>query len=363
MTRVLFVTNGHGEASIAQRIAAELRRGCSVATDHFALVGRGLGGGAFADVGPQAAMPSGGLVAMGNVAAFSADLRAGFPALFGRQLAFAAGARARYRIVVAVGDVYALLFALLLRRPAVFVGTAKSVYVAPYGPVERRLLRRARRVFVRDAATAAHLQARGVAAESPGNVIADLLATDERVDWGTATERIVLLPGSRERAYADAARLADVARRLARNAPASAVRLSIAPGLDPSRFASVLAGDPPISGWAGDIGALLADATLALGQAGTANEAAAACGVPVVAFEFDGAPRSAWYRMRQARLLGDALAIVPGDPREATEAIAALLADPQRRARMARAGRERMGGRGGAAAIAAAVAALAAAAR
>jgi hypothetical protein len=63
--------------------------------------------------------------------------------------------------------------------------------------------------------------------------------------------------------------------------------------------------------------------------------------------------------MRQARLLGDALAIVPGEPERAAEAVASLLADDARRARMVRAGRERMGERGGAAAIAQAVAALA----
>jgi hypothetical protein len=62
--------------------------------------------------------------------------------------------------------------------------------------------------------------------------------------------------------------------------------------------------------------------------------------------------------MRQAKLLGDALILVPGDPERAAQAIIALLADPARRAQMAAVGRQRMGGRGGAAAIARAVAAL-----
>jgi len=361
MSRILFVTNGHGEASIAKRIAREARALAALATDHFALVGRGLGDASFNDVGPQAVMPSGGLVAMGNVRAFAADVRAGFFGLAGRQVGFAIGARDRYAAAVAVGDVYALLFALLTGRPVVYVGTAKSVYVAPYGAVERRVLRRAKRIFVRDAATAAALRARGVPAEAPGNVIADLLETPERVDWQAATQRIALLPGSRERAYADAGRLADVARRVARRVPGAVAVMSIAPGLDPARFAPVLAGDPPIGGWSGDFGALLADATIALGQAGTANEAAAACGIPVVAFDIDeGRRKPAWYRMRQAGLLGDALAVVPGDPEAAADAVAALIGDEARRARMAQAGRERMGQRGGAAAIARAIVALAA---
>jgi hypothetical protein len=355
MTAVLFVTNGHGEAAIAGRIAGELRGRGDFATDHFALVGSGHGDGAFIDVGPQAAMPSGGLVAMGNVRAFAADVRAGFFGLAARQYAFLSAARARYAAVVAVGDAYALLFARVARRPTIFVGTAKSVHVAPYGPVERRLLRTARRIFVRDPATAAFLRRHGVAAEAPGNVIVDLLATAARVDWHGAVERIALLPGSRARAYDDAVRLAAVARLVARRVPGTAAVMSIAPGLDAARFAPALSGSPPIAAWRDDLGALFAAATLALGQAGTANEAAAACGVPVVAFEFDGARKSAWYRMRQTRLLGDALAVVPGDPERAADAIVALLGDPVRRAHMARVGRERMGEGGGAAAIAQAV--------
>jgi tetraacyldisaccharide 4'-kinase len=358
MTPILFVTNGHGEASIAGRIAQELRTRGEFATDHFALVGSGHGDRAFVDVGPQTAMPSGGLVAMGNVRAFAADVRAGFFGLAARQYAFLSGTRGRYAAVVAVGDTYALLFARIARGPTLFVGTAKSVYVAPYGPLERRILRTAQRIFVRDPATAEFLRRHGVAAEAPGNVIVDLLATGARVDWHGAPERIALLPGSRARAYDDALRLAAVARLVARRVPGSAAVMSIAPGLEAARFERALIGEPPIAAWRDDLGALFADATLALGQAGTANEAAAACGVPVVAFEFDGARKSAWYRMRQTRLLGDALAVVPGEADRAAEAIAALLRDPARRAHMARVGRERMGAGGGAAAIAGAIAAL-----
>ncbi len=355
---ILFVTNGHGEAAIAKRIAVELRGLGDFATDHFALVGTEHGDANFRDVGPQRRMPSGGLVAMGNVRALAADIRAGFLGHLARQLRFIRTLRRRYAVVVAVGDVYALAIARLARRPTAFVGTAKSIYVAPYGPFERRLLRGARRVFVRDAPTADYLRARGVDAEAPGNVIADLLTTSARVRWPAGAERIALLPGSRTRAYADAVRLADVARRVVARTPGCAAMMSIAPGLDATRFAPALAGDPPIGVWGDDLGALFADATIALGQAGTANEAAAACGVPVVAFEFDGARKSAWYRDRQARLLGEALAVVPGDPDRAADAIAAILADPGRRERMARVGRERMGERGGAAAIARAIAAL-----
>ena len=357
MNAVLFVSNGHGEASIATRIAADVRALApgTLRTDHFALVGAGRGSAGFLDVGPQRAMPSGGLVAMGNVRAFAADVRAGFFSLLARQLAFLRSARARYAAIVAVGDAYALLLARTARLPIVFVGTAKSAYVAPYGPLERRLLRSARAVFVRDRATAEALCAFGIDAHAPGNVIVDLLDDRASVDWGDARFRIAVLPGSRERAYADAARLIAVVRELAAQRSDIAATVSIAPGLDPMRFAPLLLGTPPIAAWRGDLGGLLRGATLALGQAGTANEAAAASGVPVVALELADDRKSAWYRMRQARLLGDALVVIPGEPRAGAAALAALLGDAARRERMAAVGRERMGGAGGARAIAQAI--------
>jgi len=80
--RALFVTNGHGEASIAERIAEAVHAADpALEVDHFPLVGEGLGGEAMHEVGPRRTMPSGGLVAMGNVRAFARDLGAGFAAL------------------------------------------------------------------------------------------------------------------------------------------------------------------------------------------------------------------------------------------------------------------------------------------
>jgi len=362
VTRVLFVTNGHGEAAIGARIAADVRALVPLATEHFPLVGESAAGPEFPAVGPRRTMPSGGLVAMGNVRAFARDLGAGWLRLFGEQLGYLRTAASDAAVVVAVGDAYACALARLAGRPLVFVGTAKSVYVTGYGPAERSILRGATRVFVRDLPTAVDLRAHGVVADAPGNVIVDLLATAERFPWREPV-RLALLPGSRERAYADGERLASLAASLAARVPGLEAALSIAPGLDPAGFAPALGRSPVIRPWTGAIGAILAGATLAIGQAGTANEAAAANGVPVVALELEADPRDGWYRKRQVGLLGEALAVVPGDVPAAAAAVAALLADAPRRAAMAAAGRARMGGPGGSAAVARAVAELLGAAR
>jgi uncharacterized protein (TIGR03492 family) len=367
----LFVSNGHGEISIAERIARELRGlmpGGEL--DHLALVGTAPAG-ILRPVGPQRAMPSGGLVAMGNVRALARDVRAGFVRLLFGQLAFLRREGRRYDALVAVGDVYALGLSLAAGVRTVFVGTAKSVYVAPYGPFERRVLARAVRVFVRDRATAERLRGEGVPAEAPGNVIADLVGDSAPAAPG---EWIGVLPGSRQEAYGDGVRLARVVRALGALAPVEAL-FSVAPRLEPQRFATAFAGDgwtvtgagelgpfeardggARLVAWRGEIGPLLRASRLVLGQAGTANEAAAASGVPIVALVEEGP--EPWYRMRQRRLLGDAVKAVPADPAAAAAAVTALLADGAELARMGTIGRERMGGPGGAAAIAAAVRAL-----
>jgi uncharacterized protein (TIGR03492 family) len=380
---VLFVSNGHGESAIADRIARELRTFLPfpAALDHLSLVGVPRAGAALTVVGPNRAMPSGGLVAMGNLRALARDLHAGLAGLVLRQIAFLRGQGPRYRCAVAVGDVYALLLARLTRRPTVFVGTAKSVYVAAYGPFERMLLRGAARVFVRDDETAKRLRAQGVAAEAPGNTIVDLLDDSPAPPVELAgNDWIGILPGSRDTAYADAVRLARVVRALGALLPETRALLSIAPALDAERVAQALAedgwrvasadsiasvpfrataGSVRLIAWHGSLGTLLHASRLVLGQAGTANEQAAAIGLPVVALDFDevpgGARRSAaerWYRMRQRGLLGDALALVPPAPERAAAAIAELLADDPRIERMRSAGRRRMGAPGGSRSIA-----------
>lgn len=374
MKRVLFVSNGHGEEAIASRIASELPRE-SYACDHLALVGEFGHPSVMTDVGPRRTMPSGGLIAMGNVRNIARDVRGGLIGLTFAQLAFLRRIRGTYDCVVAVGDAFALFMSLLARVPAVFVGTAKSVYLAPYGPVEERLIARARSVFVRDDATARRLESHGLRAQA-ANVITDLHRSEEEAAFPRYDPFFALFPGSREAAYADAVFLTRVAARLLRDRPGGGAALSIAPGLHVDEFAQRLvaagfriagrddAREPfvvrdgereIVRAYRGDIGALISRATLVLGQAGTANEAAAAAGVPVVAFDLQGEKKSAWYRMRQSALLGDALFVADGNADAACAQIDALLGDAARMRAMSETGRERMGAPGGARRIASAI--------
>lgn len=378
MSRALFVSNGHGEIAIAARIAGEIR---GIACDHLALVGgEHAVGGALHDVGPRKGMPSGGLIAMGNVRNIARDVSSGLLAHTFAQLKFLRGSRGAYEAAVAVGDVFALIMTLQVRaRATIFVGTAKSVHHAKYGALERRIIAKSQRVFVRDEATAASLRAHGIDAQ-PANVIVDLYAGDAPAIDTRFSPRLAIFPGSREAAYADAAALCAIVRELGTRSPQLGAVLSIAPSLDPQRMVqtlrasgwrvderddalqpfSLFSGEREIvRAWRGPLGSMLDGAQLVLGQAGTANEAAAAAGIPVVAYEPSSGGKRAWYRARQAGLLGGALLIIEGSVRDAADAVGALLDDAPRRARMGEIGRERMGPPGGAATIARAVEAFA----
>jgi uncharacterized protein (TIGR03492 family) len=328
-------------------------------------------------------MPSGGLIARGNVGNLLRDLRAGLLPLVASQRRFLRRVRGSYAVAVAVGDVYALAMTLHARSSTVFVGTAKSVSVARYGAFEERILARAKACFVRDEATADALRRHGLLVEPSANVIVDLFAPDDdaAVDAATAgfATMLALFPGSRVSAYDDAVFLLHVLREIAGSRADVGAVLSIARGLDAGRFAAdaqrsgwhvsresvdcvpfslSLHGRTLVRAWTGSPASLLKGAALVLGQAGTANEGAAAAGVPVVAFARDRATKARWYRRRQQGLLGDALAVIAGSAVEAARGVCDILNDPARRRQMSETGRARLGAGGASRRIADRIASL-----
>jgi len=388
--RVLLVSNGYGEMAIAGYIARAIAAARPDARiEHLPLVGTPPVAAWPPTVGPRADMPSGGLVAFWNLRNIARDLGAGLIGLSLRQFAFLLGRRDD--VVVAVGDIFCLAAcSLFARRPTIFVATAKSEYVARHSALECAIARRAREVFARDAATAQALNARGVRAAWAGNVMMDgLTATGAALPGGTNSVRIGVLPGSRVDAADNAAaavrRLAIVAALIRQRGRRVQAYVSLAPTVTlDALLAGLLRGGVAVAPTgAGDgviavattesldvavirgaFGDLLRSSEIVLGQAGTGNEQAVGLGVPVVsaADSLPGDPdRVSWYRMRQQRLLGDALLVLPAHDDEAfARGIVALIDDAPRREAMARAGRERMGGAGAAARIAQAVLAVAA---
>ncbi len=377
---MLLVSNGFGEAAIAAYIAqATVALAPQARIEHLPLVAGAPSEAWPPAIGPQATMPSGGLVAYWNLRNLAADVRAGLISLTLRQIRFLRNQQSR-DIIVAVGDVYCLSLSLMARRPTIFVATAKSDYVAAHSPIELAIARRARTVFARDETTAASMRAAGVNARYAGNVMMDGLAP-QGVDLTVQPDalHVAVLPGSRSDAPQAAAdmviRLREIAARLqerGRNvqafvsvassvdvqATAAAIRAAgvelARPGGDSGILATGSRANLSITLIRGAFGDLLDASDIVLGQAGTANEQAAGLGRPVVAAAQPGeAPnKMAWYRMRQKRLLEDALLVLPADPPTFASEVIALLDDPQRLHHMTDVGRKRMGSAGGAAAVA-----------
>lgn len=384
--RILLVSNGFGEIAILETIARAIRQqdpGAELA--HMPLVGRLRPDAWPLPVGPQRQMPSGGLVTNWNFRNIAKDLRAGLVSATIAQFAYLLGRRKHHDAVVAVGDVYCLTACMLFARlPALFVATAKSEYVAPHSGLECRIAARARLVFARDRATADALAKRGVRARYSGNAMMDAVASAEMaLPVQDEAMRIAVLPGSRSDASANASaairRLKKIAAKSAK--PVQAF-IAAAPSADADALIAATASEGvPLARTGAQTGIVARGATgalevlltreafaavlragdIVLGQAGTANEQAAGLGKPVVAAADPGETPVGvgWYRMRQQKLLGDALLVLPADDDAFAEEVLRLYGDPARMAAMGAAGRQRMGDAGASPQIAAAILAVA----
>jgi uncharacterized protein (TIGR03492 family) len=370
MKRLLVLSNGAGEDAIAAKILARLPtevRDCVLCCP---LVGPGKAlEGHHELAGPRVLPPSEGLFRE-SISLVVQDLWQGVLAGHFRQLAFLRRERSRFGLVVAVGDLFPVLWAGLAGlRPLLFVGTAKSVYHHPYSLPERLMLRHfCDTTIVRDQATAERLSKQSVSARWLGNAMMDeVTPTGRPLPLGAEGPVITLLPGSRKEAPEVLPfQLEALAELRSRFGPLQAA-VAAAPGSLPDDLSAACTQQ----GWAlhscpgegalgllerdslsvpilqGRLGDLLARSSVALGQAGTANEQAAGAGVPVVAYNPRGEKGLRWYRKRQKGLLGDAVKIVPQKLESVVEELASLLADPTERERRGQIGRERMGPSGG----------------
>ena len=410
-SRLLVLSNGHGEDLIALRLIEALQRRHShgrsaetVAVVVLPLVGEG---GAFAEaeaqgllqrVGPRRTLPSGGFSNQ-SLAGLLADLGAGLGGLSWRQWRLVRRWGQSGAPVLAVGDLLPLLLAWGAGGRFGFIGTPKSDFTwasptpagwddspladayhrakgSEWDPWEWALMRsdRCRLVAVRDRFTARGLRRHGVAALAPGNPMMDGLPRRPLPDWLVGRRRLVLLPGSRlPEALRNLARLLEALPR----DPAEATTVLLTTGARPTavELAEPLAAagfrpqpPPPGSGAAaawgrGRLDLLLAPGGFAawagwgevgLATAGTACEQLVGLGVPALSLPGPGPQFQAGFARRQSRLLGGAVQPCR-DAAELGQRLAARRADGAERRRLGAIGRRRMGPAGGSERLAALV--------
>ncbi|MDR3471323.1 MAG: hypothetical protein P4M09_06495 [Devosia sp.] len=361
--RVLFVSNGYGEDSIAAEIIRRLPKG--VIAEAYPTIGDGH---AFrsvcAVVGPRAQMASQG---WRNVkGSMLRDLLSGGAATILPGLQFARRVREHYDRVVVVGDIVGIAGGFLAgASDIVYLDVYKTGFGRRYWPIERWLIGKTAAVtFCRSDRLAAQLRAAGLDARCVGNVMMDTISYG---DYDVAARRshacaVALLPGSRQ-FTAESFALQVEALALVPPAQRPDIFLAIADNVSLAALAkgAGLVVKGPMTGEAGDAGGLVGGgltihvargatgnliegADVVLSQAGTATIQALGLGRPVLTFI---KPRDRRSRFRdESALFGEARTVVAADAERIADAVGRLLGDPAERVRLGAIGRERIGGPG-----------------
>lgn len=370
MTRLLLVSNGHGEDVIAATLARRLRAaGCELAAVPLVGRGRAYDAAGVEVLGPRDEHPSGGYLLSGPRALLG-DLRAGWLGSTRARWRALRAAAGRSAGCVVVGDWYALTSAWANARvPVFYLPSAISVLAwppdapahrAPFGPWERRLMARAAAVYPRDEATARWLQERTVpGVDYLGNPMLDAIDGDAAV--AIPSPYLLLLPGTRGDAGFSLPRMLEACRRL-RDEPAAVVAWAGAdapPQADGWALATTGAPRGVIAHYrhadgtevavaADAYATLVAGARAALSTSGTAAEQCAGLGIPIVGFVTPGPQYRETFARAQRRALGDALTLTSSAPEALAAAVRRALHDAGARERAKVAGRRAMGVPGGA---------------
>ena len=397
-TRLLVLSNGHGEDLIALRVVcALLEQRPELELEVLPLVGEGQAfaadeaAGRLRRVGPRQRLPSGGFSNQ-SLRGLLSDLAAGVLGLSWRQWRLVRAWGKRGDPVLAIGDLLPLLMAWGAGGPFGFIGTPKSDFTwaspppadwpsspwdqladryhrckgSEWDPWEWALMRRqrCRLVAVRDRLTTRGLRRHGVQALAPGNPMMDGFEPGA----ASAGSRVLLLPGSRmPEALGNAERLLQALAALVHqhSGPLTGLlatgsrpsadelapllqRVGFQPApLEAARAAAcwqrgplqLLIGPGCFSRWA-------PGATAGLATAGTATEQLVGLGIPAVSIPGPGPQFKAGFARRQSRLLGGS--VLPcRTPLQAAERLAVLLREPELRQRLGTIGRNRMGPAGG----------------
>lgn len=394
--RLLCLSNGHGEDTIALRILQALQQQPECPTiEALPIVGEGHAyrNAGIPLIGSVKLMPSGGFVYMDN-RQLMRDLQGGLAQLTIAQLKAIRSWAQQDGFVLAVGDIVPMLFAWISGAPFAFVATAKSEYYLRdetgwlprnswwddrlerstgciFQPWERWLMTRpnCKAVFPRDRMTAKILKRFGVPAFDLGNPMMDGLSTDSAIDESQFS--IALIPGSRTpEAYANfEIILQSIEGLIGQFERPIHFLAAIAPGLDINELHDLLLtyrwqpldSNTYTTGFGtkqvtltlmiGRFAECIQTAEIAIAMAGTATEQFVGLGKPAIAIPGAGPQFTPAFAEAQTRLLGNSLTLVE-QPQQVTSAMRSILSDPDRLSAIALNGRHRMGEPGAAARIA-----------
>jgi hypothetical protein len=339
-TRLLIISNGHGEDSIAAEIARRLP--VSVSAEAYPTLGDGR---AYENiipiVGPRAHLPSEGWRNTKNSVA--RDVMGGGISTVWPGLRFIRAARGKYDRVMVVGDMMGVYGAWITgHRGIVYVDVYKTGFGSAYLGLDKWIMRTtARTVFCRSEKLARSLDEAGINARAAGNVMMD---TIPRANGMTLPRRrglaLTILPGSRGHALDN---FALQAKALALVPPEIRpdLFLAVAGSVDEAALRERAAGLEITYLPGRALGDMLATSDFVLSQAGTATIQAIGLGRPAITFR-TAEDRPSRFR-QESQLFGDGRLAVEAEPQAIAAAITTLATDPGERLRRAAVGRERIG--------------------
>lgn len=326
--KILIISNGHGEDSIAVTLIKEIKKS-KIACDilPMALVGNGS---AYKEVDLQPLlinkpMPSGGFIR--SFSALCKDIFAGLIGQILKQKQCIKKHGKDVDICIAVGDIFCLWMGSSLKTTVYFLPTAKSDTFMPHSAFECWFMKKKTQVvFARDEKTATSLKKSGCNAQYLGNPMMDNLFSDRTVTTLNKNECLITIcPGSREEAYKNCAFCVELIDAITQDHPHIKACIAKSKQLNFDTLEEVTnskirnekthsllirknKNDIIVSD---DFLACINQANLVIGLAGTANEQALYIGKTVIAFEGFG-PQSSLKRFQEQQvLMGRKLIIVP----------------------------------------------------
>jgi uncharacterized protein (TIGR03492 family) len=383
--RLLCLSNGHGEDTIAIRILQALKNRPDCPTiEALPIVGEGhvYQKAGIPLIGSVKVMPSGGFIYQDS-RQLARDIQGGLVQLTLSQIkAVRSWAKQdKDSFILAVGDIVPMLFAWSSGVSFAFVGTAKSNYYIQdeqgelsrkswwedrierstrciYQPWDRWLMKRpqCKAVFPRDRITTTALQRYKVPAFDLGNPMMDGLQWD-----GTASKTgltMTLIPGSRPpEVYENWELIVRSLKSVIQTMQCPIEFLSaIVPGLDIEIFQKSLltdrwqqfdektftSGSATLRLMPGQFAECIQRADAAIALAGTATEQFIGLGKPAIIIPGKGPQFTPAFAEAQTRLLGNSVILVE-KPEQVGEILRSQLEDSEQLSAIAKNGKRRMG--------------------
>ncbi|MBD1842017.1 hypothetical protein H6F89_01045 [Cyanobacteria bacterium FACHB-63] len=383
--RLLCLSNGHGEDTIAIRILQALQQKSDCKIEALPIVGEGYAyrNANIPVIGSVKVMPSGGFIYMDNKQLVR-DIQGGLVKLTLEQIKAAKNWAKEDGLILAVGDIVPMLFAWMSRAPFAFVATARSQYYIQdekgelprkswwddrlerstgciYHPLDRWLMKRpqCKAVFPRDRLTAQILKRFDVPAFDLGNPMMDGLEWSGSETFEGLT--VALIPGSRPpECFANWELMLQAIDHMSDLKQPVQFLSAIAPGIDLDQLHELLVryrwrstdsntyvnrygeNQVTLKLMPGRFAECIQRSEIAIAMAGTATEQFIGLGKPALIMPGAGPQFTPAFAEAQTRLLGASVTLV-SHPSQMNRAIRSLLENPDRIQMIAENGRRRMG--------------------